>query len=57
MTMLRHLCGPLALCALLLAPRTLPAQEAEGLRAAEAAQRALPRAPRVPGMPTAMPFL
>lgn len=48
MTMLRHLCGPLALCALLLAPRTLPAQEAEGLRAAEAAQRALPRAPRLP---------
>ncbi|HTL14174.1 MAG TPA: prolyl oligopeptidase family serine peptidase, partial [Thermomonas sp.] len=40
--------GTLALCALLLAPRTLPAQAAESLRAAEAAQRALPRAPRLP---------
>ncbi len=48
MTMLRHLCGPLALCALLLAPHTPNAQEAGGLRAAEAAQRMLPRAPRLP---------
>lgn len=48
MTMLRHLCGPLALCALLLAPRTPNAQEAGGLRATEAAQRMLPRAPRLP---------
>ncbi|WP_374556365.1 alpha/beta hydrolase family protein [Thermomonas sp.] len=48
MTTFRTLCGTLALCALLLVPRTLPAQEAEGLRAAEAAQRALPRAPRLP---------
>jgi dipeptidyl aminopeptidase/acylaminoacyl peptidase len=48
MTTLRTLCGTLALCALLLAPRTLPAQEAEGLRAAEAAQRMQPRAPRLP---------
>lgn len=48
MTTLRSLCGTLALCALLLAPRTLPAQAAESLRAAEAAQRALPRAPRLP---------
>lgn len=48
MTTFRTLCGTLALCALLLAPRTLPAREAEGLRAAEAAQRALPRAPHLP---------
>lgn len=48
MTTFRTLCGTLALCALLLAPRTLPAQEAESLRAAEAAQRTLPRAPRLP---------
>ena len=33
MTTLRSLCGTLALCALLLAPRTLPAQAAESLRA------------------------
>ena len=48
MTTFRTLCGTLALCALLLAPGTLPAQAVEGLRAAEAAQRALPRAPRLP---------
>ena len=48
MTTFRTLCGTLALCALLLAPHTLPAQEAEGLRAAEAAQRTQPRAPRLP---------
>lgn len=48
MTMLRHVCGTLALCALLLAPRMLAAQEAADLRAAEAAQRMLPRAPRLP---------
>lgn len=48
MTTFRTLCGTLALCALLLASRTLPAQEAEGLRAAEAAQRMQPRAPRLP---------
>lgn len=48
MTTLRILCGTLALCALLLAPRTLPAQAAESLRAAEDMQRALPRAPRLP---------
>src|SRR5690606_27839104 len=48
MTMLRTLCGALALCALLLAPRALPAQAAAGLHAVEAAQRALPRAPRLP---------
>ncbi len=48
MTMLRTLGGTLALCALLLAPRALPAQASESLRAAEAAQRALPRAPRLP---------
>ena len=50
MTMFRTLCGTLALCALLLAPRQLPAQEVDGLRAAEAAQRAMPRAPRLPRM-------
>lgn len=48
MTMFRTLCGTLALCALLLAPRSLPAQAAESLRTAEDAQRALPRAPRLP---------
>ncbi|TKR33132.1 S9 family peptidase [Luteimonas gilva] len=48
MTMFRTLCGTLALCALLLAPRALPAQAAESLRTAEGAQRALPRAPRLP---------
>ena len=40
MTTLRSLCGTLALCALLLAPRTLPAQAAESLRAAERAHAA-----------------
>ncbi|QIL21042.1 alpha/beta fold hydrolase [Thermomonas sp. HDW16] len=48
MTMLRHLCGTLALCALLLAPHAVPAQASESLRSVEAAQRALPRAPRLP---------
>ena len=48
MTMFRTLCGTLALCALLLAPRQLPAQEVDGVRAAEAEQRAMPRAPRLP---------
>lgn len=48
MTTFRTLCGTLALCALLLAPQTLPAQTTEGLRSAQAAQRALPRAPRLP---------
>ncbi len=48
MTTFRTLCGTLALCALLLAPGTLPAQAVEGLHAAEAAQRVLPRAPRLP---------
>lgn len=48
MTMFRTLCGTLVLCALLLAPRSLPAQAAESLRTAEDAQRALPRAPRLP---------
>lgn len=47
MTMFRTL-GTLALCAMLLAPGTLPAQAMDGLRAAEAAQRAMPRAPRLP---------
>ncbi len=48
MMILRTLCGTLALCALLLAPRALVAQTAEGLRDAENAQRQLPRAPRLP---------
>ncbi len=48
MTILRTLCGMLALCALLLAPHTLHAQAIESLRAAETAQRALPHAPRLP---------
>ncbi len=48
MTMFRTLCGTLALCALLLVPHTLPAQAAASLRAVEDAQRALPRAPRLP---------
>lgn len=48
MTMFRILFGTLALCALLLAPRQLPGQALDGLRAAEAAQRAMPRAPRLP---------
>lgn len=48
MTTFRTLGGTLALCALLLAPRTLPAQAADSLRAAEDAQRTLPRAPRLP---------
>ena len=48
MTMSRTLCAALAIGVLLLAPRQLPAQPADGLRAAEAAQQALPRAPRLP---------
>lgn len=48
MTTFRTLCGTLALFALLLAPRTLFAQQAGDLRAAEAAQRMQPRAPRLP---------
>lgn len=48
MTTFRTLCGTLALCALLLASRPLPAQQADGLRAMAAAQRMLPRAPRLP---------
>ena len=48
MTVLRALCGTLALCALLLAPRVLVAQTVDGLRDAENAQRQLPRAPRLP---------
>lgn len=47
MTIFRTLCGTLALFALLLAPRALPAQASESLRSAEAAQRVLPRAPRL----------
>lgn len=42
------MCGTPVLCVLLLTPRVLPAQAAESLRAAEAAQRELPRAPRLP---------
>ncbi|WP_337171359.1 alpha/beta fold hydrolase [Gemmatimonas aurantiaca] len=48
MTTFRTLCGTPVLCVLLLTPRVLPAQAAESLRAAEAAQRELPRAPRLP---------
>ena len=48
MTMLRTLCAALALCALLAAPRALPAQAGETLREVETAQRALPRAPLLP---------
>ena len=48
MTTFRNLCAALALCALLFATLTLPAQASESLRSVEAAQRALPRAPRLP---------
>lgn len=48
MTTFRHLYAAFALCALLSAPRVLPAQTNESLRSVEAAQRALPRAPRLP---------
>lgn len=48
MTTFRTLCSTLALCALLLASRPLPAQQADGLCAMAAAQRVLPRAPRLP---------
>lgn len=48
MTTFRNLCAALALCTLLSAPRALPAQARESLRSVEAAQRALPRAPRLP---------
>jgi dipeptidyl aminopeptidase/acylaminoacyl peptidase len=49
MTKLRGWCGTLALLALLVAPRQLPAADAPtGLRSAIAAQRVLPRAPQLP---------
>ena len=48
MTMIRTLCGALVLAASLLAPRHVAAQAADDLRAAEAAQRALPRAALLP---------
>jgi dipeptidyl aminopeptidase/acylaminoacyl peptidase len=48
MTMFRTLCGTQVLCALLLAPCSLQAQAAQSLRAAEVAQRELPRAPHLP---------
>ena len=48
MTMFRALCVTLGLCALLATPRTLPAQSAERLGQVVAAQRALPRAQRLP---------
>ncbi|RZA21754.1 MAG: S9 family peptidase [Lysobacteraceae bacterium] len=48
MTMSRTLSALLALCLLLPAPRLLAAQPVAGLREAEAAQRQLPRAPRLP---------
>lgn len=48
MTTFRNLCAALALCTLLSAPRISPAQASESLRSAEDAQRALPRAPRLP---------
>lgn len=47
MTMLRTLGGTLVLAALLLAPRTVPAQAAERLGSAIAAQHALSPAPRL----------
>ena len=47
-TTFRHLCAALALCALSIVPRALPAQDAEGLPAVEAMQRAMPRATRLP---------
>lgn len=48
MTTFRNLCAALALCTLLSAPRISSAQASESLRSAEDAQRALPRAPRLP---------
>lgn len=48
MTTFRNLCAALALCTLLSAPLAFPAQASENLRSVEAAQRALPRAPRLP---------
>ena len=49
MTMLRNLCGTLVLIALTFAPRqALAADSSAGLRAAIAAQRALPRASQLP---------
>lgn len=48
MTMFRTLAAAVALCTLLIAPKTLPAQDLGGLRTIEAAQQALPRAPRLP---------
>ena len=48
MTTFRNLCAALALCTLLSAPRAWPAQASASLRSVAAAQRALPRAPRLP---------
>ena len=48
MTISRVMCGVLVSCALLLAPRALPARAADGLQAAAGAQRELPSAPRLP---------
>lgn len=48
MKMIRTLCGTLAICGVLLAPPQLPAQAADSVRASVTAQRALPRAPRLP---------
>ena len=48
MTMFRTLAAALALCTLLAAPKTLSAQDVESLRAIEATQQVLPRAPRLP---------
>ena len=48
MSISRILCGALVACSLLWAPRSVPAQAADGLQAAVIAQRQLPRAPRLP---------
>ena len=48
MTMFRTMAAAVALFSLLIAPTTLPAQDAGSLRAIEATQQALPRAPRLP---------
>ena len=48
MNISRIMCGALVACALLLSPRSVPAQVADGLQAAVAAQREMPRAPRLP---------
>ncbi|MBN8716705.1 MAG: S9 family peptidase [Xanthomonadales bacterium] len=47
-TPFRHICAALVLCAILFAPRILLAQDANNLRALEAGQRRLPRAPVLP---------